>query len=94
MSTIPNNNALQFFGHPSNQNPVWQGPLNSIAFDDIGIKAKLLNLEQPCYIVREAGQIGITNEGELGDANGGAPTAVETLTAVPPLVPQQLGDRS
>jgi len=90
MSTI--NNRLRFLGPTSSQNPVWQGSLNSIAFDEKGIKAKLLNLEQACYVVRKPDQIGITNEGELGDF---AETAsVETLTAVPPLLPQQLGDRS
>ena len=91
MSTIPNN-GLHFFGQTSSQNPVWQGPLNSIAFDEKGIREKLQNLEQPCYVVRKPEQIGITNEGELGDV---AETAsVETLTAVPPLLPQQLGDCS
>jgi trans-AT polyketide synthase/acyltransferase/oxidoreductase domain-containing protein len=94
MSTIPNNNALRFFGNPSNQNPVWQGPLNSIAFDENGIKAKLLNLEQPCYVVRKQGRIGITNEGNLSDANENRPLEMETLTAAPPLLPQQLGDRN
>jgi hypothetical protein len=86
MSTLLNDNGLQFFGNPSSQNPVWQGPLNSIAFDENGIKAKLLNLEQPCYVVRKQSRIGITNEGELGDAN--TPAEIETLTAVPPLLPQ------
>jgi len=90
MSTIPNN-GLHFGGQTSSQNPIWQGSLNSIAFDEKGIKAKLLNLAQPCYVVRKQGQIGMTNEGELGDANEN--TQVETLTAVPPLLPQQLGDR-
>jgi PfaD family protein len=90
MSSRPN--GLHFSGNTNNQNPVWQGPLNSIAFAEKDIKAKLLNLEQPCYVVRKQEQIGITNEGELGDS---AETAtVETLTAVPPLLPQQLGDRS
>jgi len=94
MSTLPNKNGLHFFGHVSNQNPVWQGPLNSIAFDEKGIKAKLLNLEQPGYVVRKSGQIGITNDGELGDANENTPADMETLTAVPPLLPQLLGDRN
>ncbi|RKZ66368.1 MAG: 2-nitropropane dioxygenase [Candidatus Parabeggiatoa sp. nov. 3] len=89
MSTQPNSNGVDFFGRVSNQNPVWQGPFNSIAFDEKGIKAKLLNLEQPCYVVRKNG-CGITNEGELVDTTE---KEVETLTAVPPLSPEQLGDR-
>ncbi|MFB2976447.1 PfaD family polyunsaturated fatty acid/polyketide biosynthesis protein [Microseira sp. BLCC-F43] len=90
-------NGLCFSGHPNSQNPVWQGALNSVAFDQEGIKGKLLNLVKPCYIVRKQGQIGITNEGYLGDANNnsnGKTSPVETLTAVPPLLPQQLGDPS
>ncbi|OQY56811.1 MAG: 2-nitropropane dioxygenase [Candidatus Parabeggiatoa sp. nov. 2] len=94
MSTLLNDNGLQFFGNPSLINPVWQGPLNSIAFDENGIKAKLLNLEQPCYVVRKQGRIGITNEGDLSDANKNTLAEIETLTAVPPLLPQQLGDRN
>ncbi|NEQ88089.1 MAG: 2-nitropropane dioxygenase, partial [Moorea sp. SIO2I5] len=29
-----------------------------ISFDDIGIKTKLLNLQQPCYVVTKQGRIG------------------------------------
>ncbi|MBD1839013.1 PfaD family polyunsaturated fatty acid/polyketide biosynthesis protein [Coleofasciculus sp. FACHB-64] len=97
MLAIPltqNKNGLRFSGNPNNQNPVWQGSLNSVAFDEEGIKTKLLNLDKPCYIVSKQGQIGVTNEGYLGDANNGKTESVETLTAVPPLVPQQLGDPS
>ncbi len=86
---MSNNNGLKYLGQTGNNNPVWQGPLNSIAFDEKGIKAKLLNLAQPCYVVRQQGQIGITNDGELSDTTA---TDMETLTAVPPLLPQQLGD--
>lgn len=89
-----NENQLRFSGHTSSKNPVWQGSLSSVAFDEEGIKAKVLNLGKPCYIVSKQGQIGITNEGYLSDADSSQTEAPETLTAVPPLLPQQLGDPS
>ena len=91
MSIIPNN-GLFFGGQTSSQSPVWHGPSNSIAFTEQSIKEKLRNLEQPCYVVRKQDQIGITNAGELTDV--AASTAIETLTAIPPLLPQQLGEQS
>ncbi|MBC6473918.1 MAG: hypothetical protein GDA48_14845 [Hormoscilla sp. GM102CHS1] len=89
-------NGLRFSG-PNSKNPCWQGDLNSVAFDEQGIKTKLLNLDKPCYFLRVKGRMGITNDGYLGavaDADNGKTSSVETLTAVPPLLPQQLGDPS
>ncbi|MBW4670216.1 MAG: PfaD family polyunsaturated fatty acid/polyketide biosynthesis protein [Cyanomargarita calcarea GSE-NOS-MK-12-04C] len=79
----------QFF---HNQNQVWQGSLDSISFDEEGIKLKLLNINKPCYIIRFEGQIGVTNEGYLYHSNNGKIGQVEMLMAVPPLPIQQLGD--
>jgi len=76
------------------QNQAWKGPLGSIAFDEAGIKARLFNLYQPCYILRDRGRIGITNEGHLYHPDHGQSGTVETLMATPPLPPQQLGDPS
>ncbi|MBW4635674.1 MAG: PfaD family polyunsaturated fatty acid/polyketide biosynthesis protein [Iphinoe sp. HA4291-MV1] len=94
ITPLLNENGISFSGYPNNQNPVWQGSLNSVAFDEEEIKAKLLNLDKPCYILRKQSQIGITNEGYLGDVENGKTQPVKTLTAVPPLLPQQLGDPS
>lgn len=97
MTTIPLNfqkNGLRFDYQPNVQNPVWKGSLDSIAFDNEGIKSKLLNLELPCYFVRKQGQLGVTNEGYLVDPNNYKSEIIDTITAVPPLVPQQLGDPS
>jgi trans-AT polyketide synthase, acyltransferase and oxidoreductase domains len=62
---------------------------NNIAFDEAGIKAKLLNLDQPSYVVKTQGKIGVTNE---------IPHQIqpdtELLMAVPSLPIQQLGDRT
>jgi PfaD family protein len=61
--------------------------LNDVSFDRDGIKTKLLNLEQPCYVVRIQGQLGVTHEAFLSSG-----TRVETLMAIPPLPSQELGD--
>ncbi len=74
------------------QNQVWQGILDSVSFDEKGIKAKLLNLEKPCYIIRVQGKIGATNEGYLYPYNPEKAGQAEILIAVPPLSTQQLGD--
>lgn len=84
-------NELRFLGISIPQNPVWQGDLNTIAFESKAIKNKLLNLTKPCYFVRQQGQIGVTNEGELVERDRNP--ELETLTAIAPLVAQQLGDR-
>lgn len=73
--------------------PVWIGSLDSVSFDPEGIKAALLNLDQPCFFLSHQGQLGATNQGYLGESDHN-PTEVQTLTAVAPLRPQQLGDRA
>ena len=45
--------------------PTWRGSLDSVAFDPVGIKTKLLNLTQPCYAVKVGDKIGIANEGNI-----------------------------
>ena len=70
----------------------WTGPQSAVAFDAAGIKAKLLNLEQPCYVLRDSqGRIGLSNEGALRPAAGPA-AEMDVLLTAPPLSPQQLGD--
>jgi len=83
--------TITFLGNHS-QNPIWIGNNDFIAFDTEEIKAKLLNLENPCYFIKQSGIIGVTNEGYLDENSNGKFTEVETLTAIPPLLPQQLGD--
>jgi trans-AT polyketide synthase, acyltransferase and oxidoreductase domains len=62
-----------------------QASLNSIAFDPVEIKNKLLNLEQPCYAVRVGDKIGFTHQITSSQE-------MEVLSSIPPLPPQQLGD--
>ena len=88
------NNQIQFFSTTKSDSPVWQGDLKTIAFAPEAIKTKLLNLAKPCYFIRQKGQIGVTNDGKLVDQNNSNTSQLETLTAIPPLLPQQLGDRN
>ncbi|MBC1219229.1 PfaD family polyunsaturated fatty acid/polyketide biosynthesis protein [Nostoc sp. UCD121] len=76
------------------QNQVWQGTLDSICFNEKGIKSKLLNLDKPCYIIRVEGKLGATNEGYLYPYNPEKTGQTEILIAAPPLSIRQLGDPS
>lgn len=85
-------NDMGFSENLTGHNPVEKNPLDFISFDPAGIKAKLLDLEKPCYAVRVDGKIGFTNEPDLYRANSAKTGQVEPLIALPPLPPQQLGD--
>ena len=87
-------NGLQFSSYFPRQNQVWQGQLDSISFDELGIKAKLLNLDRFCYVVKVAGKIGVTNEGYLCYTDNHQTEQIEILAATSPLTMQQLGDPS
>ncbi len=81
--------------NPAIQNKIWVGSPDAVAFDEAGIKTKLLNLDQPCFVVRnQQGQIGLANEGELHTAGNGTAEQIATLVVIPPLSTQQLGDPS
>lgn len=85
-------NNLHFSNLFINHHQNWQGNFKNVSFDAEQIKLKLRNLEKPCYIVRNEGIIGITNEGNLSHVNNGKTAQMEMLMAVPPLAIQQLGD--
>lgn len=88
-----NSNGLSFFGNFFNHNQVWKGSLDCVAFEPTAIKNKLLNLDRPCYIVRVAGKIGVTNEGYPCPTDNGT-GQVELLMAAPPTSTQNLGNPS
>jgi PfaD family protein len=69
----------------------WTGTLESVAFDPTGIKAKLLDLEKPCYVVQMGGRLGMTNAGEVFTHPNGQSSA-EIKMILPPLSIHQLGD--
>jgi PfaD family protein len=89
---IQADNGIHAVDVPGNQRQVWQGASETLAFDEAGIRACLLNLEQPCYVVREAGRIGFTNAGYSVAASSNADQQRELLAVLPSIPPQHLGD--
>jgi PfaD family protein len=89
-----NDNGLSVPDYFHAQKLNWQGSLDWVSFDQTGIKAKLLNIDQPCHILRFEGQIGVTNKGCVYSDENSKIGRVEVLFSVPPLSMQQLGDRS
>ncbi|MFN6536293.1 MAG: PfaD family polyunsaturated fatty acid/polyketide biosynthesis protein [Nostoc sp. EkiNYC01] len=85
-------NGLNFSPWFHNQNQVWKGSLESISFEQETIKNKLMVLDKPCYVVKVAGKIGVTNEGYLSPTDNTTTTQIELLTFAPPVRIQQLGD--
>jgi PfaD family protein len=94
VDTLPHKTSqnLKFSNFLPNHHQIWQGSLDSVSFDEEDIKAKLLNLDKPCYIIKVESQIGVTNEGYLYNSHHGQTGKVEMLIAVPPVGIQQLGD--
>lgn len=88
------NNSLNFFGNSFNHNQVWKGSLDCVAFEQSAIKDKLQSLNKPCYIVRLAGKIGVTNEGYSRPTDNGKTGQVELLMTAPPIPTHHLGDPS
>ncbi|MBD2515427.1 PfaD family polyunsaturated fatty acid/polyketide biosynthesis protein [Nostoc sp. FACHB-973] len=77
----------------NNINKVGKDDLDSIAFEEMEIKSRLLNLHKPCYVIQDQGRVGMTNQGNFSDPNNSQSQKLETLMVAPPLPPQQLGDR-
>ncbi|MBE8987610.1 PfaD family polyunsaturated fatty acid/polyketide biosynthesis protein [Nostoc sp. LEGE 12450] len=76
------------------KNTTEKGDLDLIAFDEREIKNRLLNLHQPCYVLRDQGRIGIANQNNFYFPDNSRSGLLETLMVAPALPPQQLGDRS
>jgi trans-AT polyketide synthase, acyltransferase and oxidoreductase domains len=70
----------------------WQGAAENIAFEEEAIRASLLSLNEPLYIVRKDDETGVTCAGELTSRKGGAASLVDTLLVLPPLPVENLGD--
>lgn len=68
----------------------WAGPAETIAFDAAGVRSRLTDLVQPCFIVHAEGRVGLAAAGQPTVAPG--PGGMELLGTLPPLRPEQLGD--
>jgi PfaD family protein len=72
---------------------IWHGPNESIAFDGPAIRETLLNLNAPCYVVRQGGKIGVTNQGQI-ESGRVSSDQWEVVASSFPLPPENLGDAS
>lgn len=84
--------GLGFSAYTYNQNLCWKGSLDDVSFEQTVIKEKLLALDKPCYIVKVAGKIGVTNDGYLYPNENGTTAQVDLLTSIAPISIKQLGD--
>ena len=84
--------GIGFIGTPKNGAGGWKIPAKSVAYDEEGIKAKLLNLEQPCFLAYLGERMGISNEGNWETSGKPEGDSLDALAWVPPLTPNQLGD--
>ncbi|WP_066380746.1 PfaD family polyunsaturated fatty acid/polyketide biosynthesis protein [Anabaena sp. CA = ATCC 33047] len=87
-------NGLGFPNHTNNHNLVWKGNLDCVAFEKTAIKNKLLAVDKPCYFVKVAEKVGVTNDGFLTTADSATVGQLELLTSIAPITSQQLGDSS
>jgi len=71
---------------------IWSGPLDSLAFDQEGLRQCLLALDQPVWVVRFNEKIGLSNAGDAAHAPGGSAGSVEALAYLPPAPLESLGD--
>ncbi len=77
-------------GLPGSASLAWTGPIDSVVYDDAGMRAALRRLDQPIFVVEIQGRVGITHQGEIQTGNKQAHGLC--LAAGQPVSPQQLGD--
>ncbi len=94
IDTVLSKNSLKFSDPFYGEHQFWQGDLGSVSFTEAEIKAKLLTLNRPCYILRVDGEIGVTNDGYLSRSDNGKTRQIEVLASTPAISIQQLGDPS
>jgi trans-AT polyketide synthase, acyltransferase and oxidoreductase domains len=94
LETITNlhDNSLNFRAFSFYQNQTWKGVLSCVSFDPDSIRNKLLSLNEPCYIIRHEGKIGVTNDGSTHAINNTDNKPVQLLAVVPPTAISNLGD--
>jgi PfaD family protein len=84
--------GLRFAAASEGRTGGWTGPIESVVFDETGVREALLTLGSPCYAVREGERIGLTHDGrweETARAGGGS---LEAVAWAPPLPMERLGD--
>ncbi|HVN56490.1 MAG TPA: PfaD family polyunsaturated fatty acid/polyketide biosynthesis protein [Anaerolineaceae bacterium] len=74
------------------QGMTWQGPVESIAFDEAGMQACLSQLDLPCYVVRQGVQTGMTTTGSLVPVQSADAGGLEMIAAANAMPTDQFGD--
>ncbi len=80
----------EFYGSDDSMQASWQGPIESILYELEEIREVLLNLEQPVFVVRHQGRIGITNQGCLA-ASAKEGDGIDLLSSLAPLPASRFG---
>ncbi len=75
---------------PPQGNWAWTGSESAIAFDEIAMQQVLAKLDQPVYVVRSGGRIGLAQSGEL--LPNGSSGSADALAVSWPVGLEQLGD--
>jgi PfaD family protein len=83
---------LQLTGFRNTPNQTWQGPLDSVAYDVEGIRASLLDLDQPVYLVGRPDRLGVTRQGRMGISEDGKAGGLPGYMMTQALPMQALGD--
>ena len=86
------NHGLHYIENIQGPQQIWEGAVETIAFEPAEVQARLLNLEQPCYVVKVHDQIGVSNDGNVSQPSHPVSGAVQALIATPPLPVHRLGD--
>lgn len=86
---MPQSNHLEFTGSTKS----YEGSLESVAFDEEGMRSMLLNAGLPLYVVKIDERIGMAQTGVPAAAAGrGRSATAQLLVNAPPALPEQLGD--
>ena len=70
----------------------WQGPQDSIVYDEEGMRACLSKLHSPVWAVQHGGRTGLSNAGTVHSGGAGNGAGSEALACAPSLLPEALGD--
>ncbi|MDH5561495.1 MAG: PfaD family polyunsaturated fatty acid/polyketide biosynthesis protein [Deltaproteobacteria bacterium] len=70
----------------------WNGSDSEVAFQTSDLKTKLLNLDQPCFILEKNDQLAISNSGETVAQKSVSKDSAKLLAFLPPMPVQNLGD--
>ncbi len=89
---MPPSNRLEYLGSCFNPYQFWEGPLESVAFDEEAMRAMALDGDRPLYVVKIDERIGMAQSGGPAPTGRGRTATAQLLLKAPPLSPEQLGD--